>query len=51
MMAHLFHFLQMGGYGVYVFGAYGSVFTLLLLQWFISWRRLQRHLHTQNKNS
>lgn len=48
MFANILHFIQMGGYGGYVFGAYGCVLTLLLLQWYIPWRRFQRYLHTKN---
>ncbi|OGT60216.1 MAG: heme exporter protein CcmD [Gammaproteobacteria bacterium RIFCSPHIGHO2_12_FULL_45_12] len=33
------NFLHMGGYGCYVWPAYGSVLTLLLVQWLIPLRR------------
>jgi heme exporter protein CcmD len=46
-MNTLIDFLQMGGYGWYVWGAYGTVLSSLAMQWFISWRRWQRH---HNKN-
>ena len=49
MIENILTFFQMGGYGAYVFSAYGCVLTLLLLQWFIPWRRFKRHLHAQNK--
>lgn len=51
MIENILHFLQMGGYGAYVFGSYGCVLGLLLLQWFIPWRRWQHYLHAQNKNT
>ncbi|OGT58964.1 MAG: heme exporter protein CcmD [Gammaproteobacteria bacterium RIFCSPHIGHO2_12_FULL_42_10] len=38
MMQHLLQWLRMGGYGWYVWGAYGSVFILLGLQWYFTWR-------------
>lgn len=43
-MTGLLLFLKMGGYGYYVWGSYGSVFVLLLAQWFIPWRRWQAFL-------
>jgi heme exporter protein CcmD len=42
----LLHFLHMGGYGFYVWGAYGSVLVFLLLQWFFPWRRWRRYLQS-----
>jgi heme exporter protein CcmD len=51
MIEKMLHFFQMGGYGAYVFGAYGCVLALLLLQWFIPWRRWQQYLHAQNNNA
>jgi len=45
-------FFHMGGYGFYVWSAYGSVFIFLSAQWFISWRRWKLYLRQQeNKNS
>lgn len=41
-------FFYMGGHGVYVFSAYGSVFALLLAQWFIPWQRW-RHYKRERK--
>lgn len=44
MLDALYDFFYMGGYGTYVFGAYGSVLIYLLIQWFIPWRRWQKFL-------
>ena len=44
-MNSIIHFLQMGGYAFYVWTAYGSVITLLFLQWLIHWRRWQRYVN------
>lgn len=38
-MTSLLHFLNMGGYGVYVWTSYTLVLSLLGIQWFIPWRR------------
>jgi heme exporter protein D len=38
-------FFAMGGYAFYVWCAYGSVFVLLGLQWFIPWRRWAKYLY------
>lgn len=35
----LFNFFYMNGHGYYVWSAYGSVFILLAIQWFIPWLR------------
>lgn len=43
MIAALQHFFHMGGYGLYVFSAYGSVVLLLAIQWFLPWRRWQQY--------
>jgi heme exporter protein CcmD len=43
----LVNFLQMGGYGLYVWAAYGMVLTVLAAQWFFPWRRWRKYLHTQ----
>lgn len=51
MITALLNFLHMGGYGFYVFSAYGSVLAFLLAQWFFPWRRLQKYLHEQNLKS
>lgn len=45
------HFFHMGGYGLYVFSAYGSVITLLTIQWLIPWRRWQHYLREQKRTS
>lgn len=50
-MNALMNFLYMGGYGSYVFTAYGSVLTLLGLQWFISWRRWHQFSQQHTKHS
>ncbi len=44
------HFLQMGGYGGYVFSAYGCVIAFLGTQWFLSWRRWRQYLHGQQSS-
>jgi heme exporter protein CcmD len=51
MYADLLQFLYMGGYGGYVFSAYGSVIVLLFLQWFIPWRRWRRYAKQQRMSS
>ncbi|VVC74873.1 hypothetical protein AQUSIP_01470 [Aquicella siphonis] len=50
-MNTLLSFLNMGGYGFYVWSAYGCVFAFLLAQWFFPWRRWQHYLREQNKKS
>lgn len=45
------HFLAMGGYGLYVWSAYGSVLAFLTVQWFIPWRRWKRYLREQKKTA
>lgn len=47
MIAALPHFFHMGGYGLYVFSAYGSVIALLTVQWFLPWRRWRKYLREQ----
>lgn len=42
-MNHFQHFFMMGGYGLYVWSAYGTVAFWLLLQWLIPWRRWRRY--------
>ena len=45
MLETLRHFLNMGGYGIYVWSAYGSVILCLLVQWLIPhylWRKYLR---------
>jgi heme exporter protein CcmD len=37
-MNHLTHFLHMGGYGFYVWSAYGIATFALVLQWWQPWR-------------
>jgi heme exporter protein CcmD len=51
MLTTLQHFFYMSGYGFYVFSAYGSVFLLLAVQWFLPWRRWQRYLRAQRKSA
>lgn len=51
MPESLLHFLNMGGYGLYVFSAYGCVLACLFLQWFIPFRRMQHYLHHQTKKT
>ena len=46
-MTNLQHFIQMGGYGFYVFSAYGCVLAFLSAQWFFSWHRWRRYLRGQ----
>lgn len=46
-MTSLIQFLQMGGYGAYVFPAYGLVIMALAWQWFIPWRRWRRYRQQQ----
>jgi heme exporter protein CcmD len=43
MTASINAFFHMGGYGFYVWSAYGSVAILLSAQWFFSWRRWNEH--------
>lgn len=33
------HFFAMGGYGYYVWSAYGCVFLYLSMQWLLPWRK------------
>lgn len=47
MTETLRHFFVMGGYGSYVFSAYGSVIIFLACQWFHPWRRWRKYLHQQ----
>lgn len=49
MMMALQNFLNMGGYGFYVWSAYGCVLAFLLAQWFIPWRRW-KHTLRQGSN-
>jgi len=41
-MANFLSFLNMGGYGVYVWSAYGLVTGILALQLFLPWKRWQK---------
>lgn len=43
-MNSLQHFLNMGGYAVYVWSAYGCTAVLLGAQWFVPWRRWRKYL-------
>lgn len=51
MMTALHDFFHMGGYGFYVFSAYGSVIAFLIMQWFIPWKRWQNYLREQKNKS
>lgn len=44
MNASLSSFFQMGGYGPYVFSAYGGVFLFLAVQGMIAWQRWRMDL-------
>jgi len=48
-MTELTNFFYMGGYGWYVWIAYGSVLSVLFMQWLIPWRRwknsIRNHTH------
>ena len=44
MIALLHHFFYMGGYGFYVFNAYGIVFLFLIVQWFLPWQRWRQYI-------
>jgi heme exporter protein D len=50
-MKALYDFFYMNGHGVYVFSAYGSVLTFLMVQWFIPWRRFRNYLRKELKKS
>jgi len=39
--ATLSHFFMMGGYGIYIWLAYGIVLTMLLVNFLIPWRQLR----------
>lgn len=39
MLESLQNFFYMGGHGIYVFSAYGTVCSFLLVQWFLAWQR------------
>jgi heme exporter protein CcmD len=47
MTTALLNFFRMGGYGFYVWCAYGSLFAFLLSQWYFPWRRWQKYLREQ----
>jgi heme exporter protein CcmD len=53
MMAAIKQFFNMGGYGFYVWLAYGSVFAYLFIQWLIPWHRWlkfnREQQHIENK--
>lgn len=34
-----------GGYGFYIFSAYGCVLSFLLVTWYLPWRRHHSHDH------
>jgi len=48
-MESLKTFFHMGGYALYVWGAYGSVLVMLLAQWFIPWRRWRLYKRERQK--
>lgn len=48
-MTNLQDYLQMGGYGIYVWPAYIAVFTFLFFHWFIPWRRLKKFKHDNHQ--
>lgn len=48
MINTLFQFFYMNGYGGYIFSAYIITIVLLLVQWFIPWRRWKKYLNEQN---
>jgi heme exporter protein D len=43
-MTSLRDFFHMGGYGFYVWSAYGLVLIFLLVQWFVPYRRWKKYL-------
>lgn len=51
MTIALLDFFHMGGYGLYVWSAYGSMCAFLLAQWYFPWRRWQKYLREQNVRS
>lgn len=51
MTEQLVNFVSMGGYGFYVWSAYGSVLAFLFTQWFFPWRRWQKYLRTKQRQS
>lgn len=51
MIDTLLQFFYMGGHGLYVWGAYGSVIFLLFIQWLGPWWRWQKYLRKQNNSS
>jgi heme exporter protein CcmD len=48
-MTSLQTFFHMGGYAVYVWTAYASVFLFLLTLWFIPWRGWKKYVDQQQK--
>ncbi|MBX3708704.1 MAG: heme exporter protein CcmD [Gammaproteobacteria bacterium] len=51
MFSFLLDFLHMGGYGFYIWSAYGCVFIFLFMQWIFPWRRWKRYLREQSTKS
>lgn len=47
MITQLLHFLDMGGYAIYVWPAYGLVLSTLAGQLLLSWQRLRKLNHKQ----
>jgi heme exporter protein CcmD len=51
MLASLQQFLNMGGYALYVWLAYGSVCLFLFWQWIRAVRRFRIYLRSKNETS
>ena len=49
MMEFLHRFFHMGGYGAYVFSAYGSVIFFLVVQWLIPFRLWKNYLRKRHE--
>lgn len=49
-MDKLLNFINMGGYGIYVWSAYGLVASVLALQLFLPWKRW-KNLNKKTKGS
>jgi heme exporter protein CcmD len=44
MINNLYHFFYMGGYGLYVWSAYGCMLIFLTIQWFIPWQTWKKYV-------
>ena len=42
-MDHVQQFFYMQGYGYFIWPAYTAVFLILLIQWYVPWRRWKKH--------